>query len=33
MGIVPLEHQLGVPLHAKYLRVVAHDDSFNQTVW
>ena len=33
MGIVPLEHQLRVPLHAKYLGVVAHDHGFNQSIW
>ena len=33
MGIVPLEHQLGVPLHAEYLRVAAHDHGFNESVW
>ena len=32
MGVVPLEHQLRVPLHAKNLGVVAHDHGFNQSI-
>ena len=32
MGIVPLEHELGVPLHAKNLGLAAHDHGFNQSI-
>jgi hypothetical protein len=33
MGIVAFEHQFGVPLHAEYLRVVPHDDRFDEPIW
>jgi hypothetical protein len=32
MGIVPLEHQLWMPLHAKHFRIAAHHHSLYQSI-